>query len=116
MSAQALSVTAVVIGAVAVLGSVAFLLYRALRINARLERMSSSPSMVAATRLPALGERIAIGIERLQATGDRFDGIVERLTAAHDASERLRESIASVSACVVGLLDVFTPSQRGRAS
>lgn len=116
MTIEAASVTAIIVGAAAVLGSMIFLLVRALRIGTRLEHISSSPSMVAATTLPAAGSRIAVGVERLGLMGERVQSIVEQLTAARDASERLREGVASVSACVIDLLDVFAPSLRGSAA
>lgn len=116
MTIESASVTAIVVAAAASSVSIVFGLVRAFRVTSRLKKSSASPGFVAATRLPAQGERIAAGVQRLRALGDRWNAIVERLTAAQDASDRLSEGVASVSACVIGLLDAFAPSLRGRAS
>ena len=116
MTLENVSIAAIIIGAVAVLGSVVYALVRVLSIRSRLKRISDSPAFVAATKLPALGERISIGIEKLQAASDRWDELAERLTAARDASTRLQSGIDSVAACVIDLLETFAPSLRGTAS
>jgi len=116
MTLESASIVAIIIGAVAVLASMAFALIRALNIRARLKRISNSPASVAASKLPQLGERISAGVEKLQAASDRWDGLAERLTAARDASTRLQSGIDSVAACVIDLLETFAPSLRGTAS
>jgi hypothetical protein len=116
MNLESASIVAIIVGAVALLASMAYALIRALNIQARLKRISNSPAFVAASKLPKLGERISVGVEKLQAASDRWDGLAERLTAARDASARFQSGIDSVAACIVDLLDVFAPSLRGRAS
>ena len=116
MTAESVSVSAIIVAAGVLLGSAAFAFVNALRIGSRLKKISASPAFVAATRLPTLGERIATGAARLQAIGGRFEAAAEQLTAARDASTRLHDGVESVAACIVGLLDVFVPSMRGRAS
>lgn len=116
MNLENASIVAIMIGAVAVLATVVYALVRALRIQSRLKRIADSPAVVAASELPALGERISAGVEKLQAASDRWDELAERLTAARDASTRLQSGIESVAACVIDLLETFAPSLRGTAS
>ncbi|HET9342250.1 MAG TPA: hypothetical protein VFO25_05015 [Candidatus Eremiobacteraceae bacterium] len=116
MNLENASIVAIIIGAVAVLATVVYALVRGLRIRSRLTRITDSPAFVAASELPALGERISAGIEKLQAASDRWDELAHRLTAARDASSRLQSGIDSVAACVIDLLDTFAPSLRGTAS
>jgi hypothetical protein len=116
MNLESASIVAIIIGAVAVLASVAYALISALNIQARLKRISNSPAFVAASKLPQLGDRIAAGVEKLQAASDRWDGLAERLTAARDASARLQSGIDSVAVCIIDLLETFAPSLRGTAS
>lgn len=114
MTAEAMSVTAIIIAAAALLVSLVFAFFRALRIASRLRKTSKSSGFAAATALPAAGARIAAGAQQLQAIG-RWKAVVERLAYAHDASDRLREDVDAVAACVVDLLDLFVPSLRGSA-
>ena len=116
MTAESASIAAIIVGAVALLASVVYLLVRAVKIQSRIKRISDSPAAVAAAKLPALGDRISAGVQQLQSTGERLDDLVEQITAVRDAGGRLRTGIDSVAACIVDLLDTFTPSARGRAS
>ncbi|HEY7993124.1 MAG TPA: hypothetical protein VID24_02800 [Candidatus Eremiobacteraceae bacterium] len=116
MKLESASIVAIIIGAIAVLAAAVYALLAALQTRSRVRRISDSPALVAASKLPALGERISAGVESLQAASDRWDALVEQLTAAQDATARLQSGIDSVAACIVDLLDVFAPSLRGRAS
>jgi len=116
MTLESASIVAIIIGAVAVLASAVYVLVRGLGIRSRLGRISDSPALIAASKLPALGERISTGVEKLQAASDRWDGLAERLTAARDASTRFQSGIDSVAVCIIDLLETFAPSLRGAAS
>jgi len=116
MTAQSASMVAILVGLVAVLGSMVYALIRALRIQTRLKRISNSPAALAAAKLPALGERISACVQELQGTGERLNDVVESLTATRDAGNSLQSGVDSIAACVIDLVDTFAPSARGSAS
>lgn len=115
MTAESASIVEILIGAVAVLSALVYVLVRGLRVQSRLDRISRSPGVVAAANLPAEGERISAAIQHLQEVGGRWDSLVESLTATRDAGTRLQTGIDSVATCIIDLLDTFAPSQRGAA-
>ena len=115
MTAESASIAAILLGAVAVLAALIFALVRGLRVQSRLNRISNSQAVAAATKLSGEGERISAGVQRLRETGRRWDSLLESLTATRDAGARLQSGIDSVAACIIDLLDTFAPSQRGSA-
>jgi len=116
VSASAVALAAIAVACVAILGSVAYALIRAIRIHGRIARIAATPAFRAAAQMLLLGSRIGESIQRPQSVHASVRAVLDSLAAASESSALIRGEVGLVASTLVTLLDVLTPSSRGSAS